>query len=79
MNPLIPLDRMPPNAKAVVRQVRGGQTFASRLAAMGLAVGASLVVRQNAGYGAMLIEVRDTRIALGRGEAKKILVEAEGA
>jgi ferrous iron transport protein A len=78
MKPLS-LDRLPANARAVVRQLRGGQEFASRLAAMGLAVDAPLVVLQNTGHGAMLVNVRDTRIALGRGEAKKILVEVADA
>lgn len=75
MKPLASLDQLRPNAKAVVRQLRGGREFVSRLAAMGVIVGVPLVVRQNTGRGAMLIEVRDTRLALGRGEATKILVE----
>lgn len=76
MKPIASLDQLPADARAVVRQLRGGQEFASRLAAMGLAVGAPLVVLQNTGHGPMLVNVRDTRIALGRGEAKKVLVEA---
>jgi len=79
MKSLASLDQLPTDASGVVRQLNGGQGFASRLAAMGLVVGAPLVVRQNAGHGAMLVEVRDTRIALGRSEAKKILVEEAGA
>jgi ferrous iron transport protein A len=70
----ISLDQLPAGATAVVRQLRGGQEFTSRLAAMGLAVGATLVVLQNSGRGPMLVNVRDTRIALGRGEAMRVLV-----
>ena len=50
--------------------------FASRLAAFGLSLGSEVEVLQNRGHGPVLIRVRDTRIALGRGEAKKILAEA---
>ena len=79
MRPLASLDQFPAKTKATVRQLRGGQEFASRLAAMGLVGDAPLVGRQNTGRGAMLVEVRDTRIALGRSEAKKILVEEADA
>ena len=47
----------------------------SRLTAMGLIAGAPVEVLQNHGSGPLLVWVRDTRIALGRGEAIKILVE----
>jgi ferrous iron transport protein A len=42
---------------------------------MGLAEETALVVLQNSGYGPVLVLVRDTRLALGRGEAAKVLVE----
>lgn len=62
-------------ARAVVREVGGGKVLASRLAAMGLLVGSRLEVLQNPHHGPVLIRVRDTRIALGRGEATKVLAE----
>jgi len=63
-------------SRAVVRQLRGGKDFGSRLAAMGLSVGSNLEVLQNSRHDSpVLILVRDTRIALGHGEALKILVE----
>ena len=74
-SPYISLDRLPKDGKAVVRQLRGGRELTGRLSAMGLAVGAQLVVLQNSGRGPMLVNVHDTRIALGRGEALKVLVE----
>ncbi|MGE5218172.1 MAG: FeoA family protein, partial [Chloroflexota bacterium] len=57
------------------RELIGGRGFASRLAAMGLAVGAHLEVLDNRGHGPLLISVRDTRVALGRREAQSIIVE----
>jgi ferrous iron transport protein A len=72
---LVPLDRLPPGASAVVRQLHGGGDLAQRLAALGLTVGAAFVVLQNARHGPLLVNVRDTRIALGRGEAARVLAE----
>lgn len=71
----IPLDRLPAGSQAVVRRLGGGKEFANRLAAMGLSLGSSIKVLQNRGQGPVLVLVRDTRIALGRGEAMKILTE----
>jgi ferrous iron transport protein A len=47
----------------------------SRLAALGLVVGAHLEVLQNSGRGPLLVRVHNTRVALGRNEATKVLVE----
>ncbi len=60
---------------ARVRQLEGGQAFLSRLAPLGFTLGARLRVVQNPGRGPLLVTIRDTRIALGRGEADKIVVE----
>ena len=75
--PLVPLLELPSGAKAVVRGLAGGPVFVGRLAAMGLAADSPLEVLQNRAHGPVLILVRGTRIALGRGEAAKILVEAQ--
>ncbi len=69
------LDRTTTGTRAVVDRLLGSRNFASRLAAMGLSVGAEIEVLQNRGKGPILILVRDTRIALGRREAMRILVE----
>ena len=68
-------DQQSVGATAVVRELDGGNEFSGRLAAMGLVLGAALQVMQNSGKGPMLVRVRDTRLALGRGEAQRILVE----
>ena len=72
---LFPLDRVDAGAVVVVRELRGGSEIGARLAAMGLTVGAPLQVLQNGRRGPLLVVARETRIALGRGEAAKILVE----
>ena len=69
------LDQIDPGMRAVVSELRGGREFASRLAGMGISVGSQIKVLQNPAHGSLLVLVRDTRIALGRGVAAKILVK----
>ena len=73
---VVPFSELPFYMKVVVRRLAGGRAFAGRLAGMGVVVDSPLEVLQNVGHGPVLILVRDTRIALGRGEAAKILVDA---
>jgi ferrous iron transport protein A len=73
--PPLSLAELPAGARAVVRAFRGGRELTSRLSAMGLAAGAPVEVLQNPRHGPLLVRVRDTRVALGRGEAAKVLVE----
>lgn len=73
--PPVPLEQLAPGAHAIVREIRGGADFSGRLAGMGLAKGSLIEMLQNAGRGPVLVRAHETRIALGRGEALKILVE----
>jgi len=77
-SPLL-LGELPTGAHAVVRSLLGGKGFSARVASMGVTPGAEVTVIQNYRQGPMLIEVRDTRVALGRGEALKIEVERAAA
>ena len=58
-----------------ISRMTGGHHFLSRLASLGFTPGADLQVVQNYGRGPIIVILRDTRVALGRGEAQKILVE----
>ena len=68
------LDQLVAGTWAVVRELRGGRGFVSRLAGMGVSAGCQIEMLQNPARGPLLVLVRDTRIALGRYEASKILV-----
>ncbi len=62
--------------EAVVRSVVAGYGVARRLADMGITPGTVVrVVRRNAFMGPIEVEVRGTRLLLGRGVAAKVLVE----
>lgn len=60
-----------------IHRIRGGHNLVSRLACLGFTPGARLRVVQNFGRGPIIVNLRDTRVALGRGEAAKIEVEAQ--
>ena len=60
---------------AQIVNLHGGHCFLSRLASLGFTPGACLQVVQNFGRGPIIVSLRDTRVALGRGEASKVLVE----
>lgn len=63
------------SSRAIVVHLEGGTGFKSRLAALGVTVGASLEILQNRGQSPVLALIRDSWIAIGRGEARKILVK----
>jgi len=72
---LTALGDLPAGARGIVRYLRGGREFISRLSVLGLTSGAEIALAQNYGHGPIIVIVRDTRIALGRGEAAKVYVE----
>jgi len=73
-NSTIPLTQLDTHQQGAVAELRGGRGFVSRLAILGFTPGAPLKMVQNFGFGPIIVLVRDTRIALGRGEAAKILI-----
>ena len=54
----------------------GGQHLREKIYSMGLNSGARLKVITNSGRGPVGLEVRQTRLGIGRGMAMKILVKA---
>jgi ferrous iron transport protein A len=66
---------LPAGGRGVVRLLRGGEEFTHRMVALGFTPGVEVTVMQNYRRGPILLTVRDTRVALGRGEAFKVLVE----
>jgi ferrous iron transport protein A len=68
------LTKLAKDEESVVIGLKGAASFSGRMASMGLTVGSTVKMLQNYGKGPLIIIVRDTRIALGRGEAAKIIV-----
>lgn len=71
------LDHLPINKKAQIVGVEGGYGVRQRLYEMGLTPGVEVIVLSNTGYGPILVHTRGITIALGRGIARKILVEVK--
>jgi Fe2+ transport system protein FeoA len=68
------LDELPVGATGTVASLLGGRGLTSRLVALGFTPGAQVTVLQNHGRGAVIVMVRDVRVALGRGQAQKIML-----
>lgn len=73
----ITLASLPVKAAGRVRDLHGGQDFLARMAALGFTPGAEVTMVQNFGHGPVIVAVRGTRIALGRGEAGKVHIWKE--
>ncbi len=73
--PPILLSEMNTGDTAAIHSFRGGQLVNNRLASLGFTPGARVNMTQNFGSGPLIVTIRGTRVALGRGEAAKIIVE----
>ncbi len=74
-NRAMPLTMLPPGQAGRIVAIHAGQRLKQRLVGMGLAPGNTVQVLQDNG-GPLLLAVGESRIALGRGMAHKILVQS---
>ncbi len=75
---MMPLAMLPDGAFARIVEVSGGRGLVRRLAELGFNADVLVKVLHNHSPGPVLIEVKGSRVALGRGVAMKILVEEAG-
>jgi len=73
-NGFIPLSSVGEGAEVMVKLLSGGHGFVARMVSLGIAPGTVIRVVRNSGRGPILMEARDTRVAIGRGAAQKVLV-----
>ena len=71
----MPLIMLPEGAQATVVEVYGGRGLCRRLAEMGFNVGDRVRMIKNHRPGPVMVEVKDSRVALGTGITMKIIVE----
>jgi ferrous iron transport protein A len=71
----IALSELAEGRSGIVKGLRGGRTFVSRMAGLGFTIGAEVTMVQNLHRGPLVVMVRATRVALGRGEARRVRVE----
>ncbi len=73
-NEIVSLSVLNAGEHGEVVKLAGGRGMLSRMTALGFTPGADVTVVQNYGRGPLIIRVRDARIALGRGEARRVYV-----
>jgi ferrous iron transport protein A len=74
----VPLSALGIGEHGTVVDVGGGRRLLSRMTSLGFTPGVDVAVVQNYGHGPIIACVRNARIALGRGEAGRILVRRAG-
>lgn len=72
---MVSLSELLVDEQATIRSFTIGRLETNRLASLGFTPGARVDMTQNYGRGPLIVMVRGTRVALGRVEAGKILVE----
>jgi ferrous iron transport protein A len=70
----VPLCDLSTGEAGTVVQIQGGAGFIGRMAALGFTLGATVSIKRNPGRGSMIVNVLDSQIALGRGQASRVLV-----
>jgi ferrous iron transport protein A len=71
----ISLTELSINDQATILSFNTGRIETTRLASLGFTPGAIVDMAQNYRRGPLIVIVRGTRVALGRGEAAKIFVQ----
>ncbi len=69
------LSRIDPGEEVTLIDIDGGRGIRSKLYSMGLVPGITLKILNRNGSGPVMIAVKDSRLAIGRGMAEKIIVE----
>lgn len=76
---MMTLDTLCVQRQARVMMIDGGQKVRSYLNTLGIHIGDWLTVVQRAPFrGPVLVEIHGTRVALGRGVARKVQVDLDG-
>jgi Fe2+ transport system protein FeoA len=72
---MMPLAMVAPGEEVRLTAIRGGRRMRKRLADLGLNLGLTVRVVQRDVQGPLILAVKDSRLALGRGMAHRIMVE----
>ena len=69
------LDTLSRGQSGIITSFKSGGRFLSRITAMGFTLDVGVLVIRNSGRGPIIVSLRDTDVALGRGEARKIIIK----
>jgi ferrous iron transport protein A len=70
----LPLNMLPEGVVAKIVEIRGGRGLCRRLAELGFNIGGLIRLVKSHSPGPVVVEVRDSRVAIGRGVAMKVMV-----
>jgi ferrous iron transport protein A len=70
----VSLGRLRPGETGTIVDLSGGRGFVSRALALGCTPGTRVKMERNSGRGPVIVAVRGTRLALGRGESMRMQV-----
>ena len=70
----LPLGAAEPGRRLRVAGLAGGPALRARLAALGLLPGTDVTIIRRQGHGPLVVDVRGSRVALGRAVARHIQV-----
>ncbi len=73
--PTLTLDKVQRGEHVTLLAVHCDQNATCRMTSLGFTPGVDIEMKQNYGHGPMVVNLRGTRIALGRMEAKKTFVQ----
>lgn len=73
------LSDLPTGERATLLQLGLAKAPSNRLVSLGFTPGVEIAIMQNYGHGPLVVNVRGTRVALGRDEAAHIYVKRSGA
>jgi ferrous iron transport protein A len=71
----VTLADLSPGATRVVGELPRGHRVVSRMSALGFTPGTEVTVVRNDRHRPLIVLVRGTRVAIGRGEAAKVIME----
>lgn len=71
----VAVSELRPDQTGIITDLSGGRSFMARLLALGCSPGTEVKVVHNSGHGPLIVSVRGTRVALGRGEAERLRVK----
>jgi ferrous iron transport protein A len=71
---LTPVAELPTGEKGLLMTLQMGRNELTRCSSLGLTPGTEVTMVQNLGRGPLILKVRGTNIALGRGQAVQLFV-----
>ncbi len=75
---MTPLAELSTGRSGTIRALNGGRRFVARLAALGFTPGVPVTMVRNNRFGPVIVAIRGTQVALGRGEAHRVMLAAKG-